>query len=137
MLPPPKAAIPSASRPQHAVRPAPSDLLTAKLGARPVSLVAGRVAAAGVSTLVTDDVHHLRRTVGPAEARPLPRKAEAGALGAARLLAAPVAHVHLPFPLVGAAKLRLLPLPHARRVTMDFEGEQSMGESAARSKRVL
>ena len=69
------------------------------------------MAAAGVRALVADDVHHLRGPVGPAKGRPLPREAEARALGAVRLLAAPVAHVHLPLPLVGAAKLRLLTLP--------------------------
>lgn len=68
------------------------------------------MAAPGVTALVADHVHHLRGAVGPAEAGPLPGQAEAGPLRATRMLAAPVAHIHLALLLVGAAELRLLPL---------------------------
>jgi len=91
-----------------------NDKLTAELGAHAIPLVAGRVAAARVRALVADDVHHLRGAMGTAERRPLPRETEARALGAVRLLAAPVAHIDLPFPLVSAAKLRLLALRRTR-----------------------
>ena len=100
--------VPTTLSPPHPAL-SPPDLLTTKVGARLISRVVGRVAAAGISTLVADDIRHLRRAAGPAEERLLPRQAKV------RLLAAPVAQVHLSLPLVGAAELRLLPLSHERQ----------------------
>lgn len=101
----------------RATEPA-TDRLTAELGPHAIGLVPRRVATPGVTALVADHVYHLGGAVGPAEAGPLPGEAEAGPLRATRLLAPPVAHVHLALLLVGAAELRLLALGgRGRRVS--------------------
>lgn len=84
--------------------------LTAKLRADPAGLVPSGLATAGIAALVAYDVHHIFCAVRSAEAGSLTAIAEAWSLSAARVLAPPVADIHLAFLLVSATELRLLAL---------------------------